>query len=89
MKNSREAIYSFLRLAVKRLGVLMINLELTEWAQQINESGYSHGNKNDQKSNFPEVLKYIIPFIKELILIGVPLMLTLLWIKLVKAIKNR
>ena len=67
----------------------MNNLELTEWAQRINEVGYSHGNKSDQKSNFPEVLKYIIPFIKELILIGAPLMLTLLWIKLVKAIKNR
>lgn len=64
------------------LAVLMISLELTDWAQHINQVGYSHGGEEGGKRNIPQIMRYILPFVKELILIGVPLALTLLWLNL-------
>lgn len=69
------------------MSVLMIDLELTDWAVNINQTGYSHGD-NDAKSNIPKILMYVLPFIKEMILIGVPLFLTLIWIKIGNKIKR-
>ncbi|MCF2949458.1 hypothetical protein L0668_15165 [Paraglaciecola aquimarina] len=72
------------------ISLLFITLEQTSWAEQINLQGYTHGenegstqgNNSGGKPNFPSYLMYILPFVKELILIGVPLLLTLLVTKL-------
>ncbi|WP_341205821.1 hypothetical protein [uncultured Psychrosphaera sp.] len=69
------------------MSILMMGLELTDWAVNINQTGYSHGD-NDTKPNIPPILMYVLPFIKEIILIGVPLFLTLIWIKIVNKIKR-
>ncbi|MGJ8694072.1 MAG: hypothetical protein ACSHW0_16510 [Thalassotalea sp.] len=62
------------------ISALLLTLALTSWAVQINQLGYSHG-ENDGERAIPAVLMYILPFVKELILIGMPLLLTLLWLK--------
>ncbi|XPF93231.1 hypothetical protein ACM9HF_14535 [Colwellia sp. RE-S-Sl-9] len=66
------------------LSVLLVGLEFTGWAEQINQLGYSHGENEGGERNIPAAMMYILPFIKEFVLIGVPLLLTLLWIKLFK-----
>lgn len=64
------------------VSALLVLLEMTDWAVQINKVGYSHGD--GEGKNPPAVLMYILPFIKEIILIGVPMTLSLLIMKLFK-----
>lgn len=66
----------------------MVSLELTDWAKQINQLGFSHGVGEDDKKSIPVAMMYILPFIKEFILIGVPMLLTLLWIKVFRKLKR-
>ena len=70
------------------VSILMITLELTEWAEQINTLGYSHDENDGDKGKIPAGMMYILPFIKEIVLIGIPLLLTLLWIKVFKKFKQ-
>ena len=74
------------------LSALMVLLELTDWAEHINQLGFSHGKGGEgaegEKKNIPAIMMYILPFIKEFILIGVPMLLTLLWIKLFSKVKR-
>ncbi|WP_191602415.1 hypothetical protein [Marinomonas algicola] len=67
------------------LSILMVTLELTPWAEQINHEGYSHGD--EEEPSIPSVMIYILPFVKEIVLIGVPMLLTLVWVTLVRTIK--
>ncbi|WP_375748748.1 hypothetical protein [Vibrio sp. HN007] len=62
------------------VSVLLVGLEMTDWAAQINQQGYSHGD--GEKPDAPTMLMFILPFIKELILIGVPMTLSLLLMKI-------
>lgn len=69
------------------ISLLLISLELTEWAQHVNQTGYSHGDGED-KRNIPVFIMYILPFVKEIVLIGVPLLLTLIYLKIVDNVKR-
>lgn len=70
------------------ISILMVGLELTDWAEQVNQQGFSHGEAEGGERKIPVILMYILPFIKEIILIGVPLLLTLLWIKIFGKFKH-
>lgn len=70
------------------VSLLLVSLELTDWAAQINQQGYTHGAADGKKPNITPVLMYILPFVKELILIGVPMLLTLGIAKLIGLIKG-
>jgi hypothetical protein len=75
------------------VSILLIVLEQTDWAAEINQQGYSHG-KNEggqegEQRNFPSYLMYILPFVKELILIGVPMALVIYIAKLFGWLKQR
>ena len=67
------------------LSIAMIALELTPWAEQINQQGYTHG---DGQRDIAPILVYILPFVKEIILVGVPLIITLLYLKLYALLKS-
>jgi len=67
------------------VSTLLISLELTDWAAQINQQGYSHGSEGE---GIPSVLRYILPFAKELVLIGVPLLLSLLLMKVLRWLRR-
>jgi hypothetical protein len=69
------------------ISALLVLLDTTEWAQQINIEGFSHDAEEGKK--MPLSLMFILPFIKEVILIFVPMFLTLLVIKVFSIIKNR
>lgn len=69
------------------VGWAMIALELTSWAAAINQAGYSHGEEGERK--IPAILMLVLPFVKELVLIGVPLLLTLGWIKWARMLSGR
>jgi hypothetical protein len=69
--------------------ILLVSLELTSWADQINQQGFSHGKGGKDKPDLPAILMYILPFFKELILIGVPLLLTLGLMKVPLLIKRK
>lgn len=71
------------------ISLLLVTLELTDWAAQINQQGYSHGAPEGEQPNIPSFLMYILPFIKELILMGVPMFLTLGIAKLIGLTKRR
>ena len=71
------------------VSLILVTLEQTDWAMQINLQGYSHGSPEGEKPNIATVLKYILPFVKELVLIGVPMLLTLGIAKLFGLIKKR
>lgn len=71
------------------ISVLLIFLELTDWAAQINQQGYSHGGEGGEGNKMPSFLRYILPFVKELVLIGVPMLLTLLVLKLSNITKRK
>lgn len=74
---------SFLILLISAIAsILLISLEFTDWAAQINIEGYSHGEAEGERPNIPTVLMYILPFIKVFVLVTVPMFLTLLIIKL-------
>jgi hypothetical protein len=62
------------------ISIFMIALEMTDWATQINQQGYSHGD--GEPSNPASVLQYILPFVKEMVLIGVPMSLSLFLMRL-------
>ncbi|MCL1046406.1 hypothetical protein L2737_13900 [Shewanella electrodiphila] len=68
------------------VSLLLILLELTPWAEQINLQGYSHGD--GEKRDIPSYMRYILPFVKELILIGVPMLLTVSVMKLYGFLKR-
>lgn len=70
------------------VSALLVTLELTGWAEQINQQGYSHGDGDGGERSIPAALMYILPFVKEFILIGVPMLLTLLWIKVFRKVKT-
>ena len=70
------------------VSLIFVTLERTDWAMQINLQGYSHGSAEGEKPNIAPVLMYILPFVKELILIGVPMLLTLGVAKLAGLIKG-
>lgn len=70
------------------LSLLLVTLELTDWAREINHQGYSHGSPDAGKPNIAPILMYILPFVKEIILIGLPLLLTLGVMKLLGLIKR-
>jgi hypothetical protein len=70
------------------VSALLVSLELTNWADQINEQGYSHGNIDGENSNIPSIMMYALPFVKELILIGIPLFLTLGLMKMPALLKR-
>ena len=70
------------------VSLILVTLERTDWAIQINLQGYSHGSPEGEKPNIAPVLMYILPFVKELILIGVPMLLTLGVAKLAGLIKG-
>jgi len=63
------------------ISLLMISLELTSWAEQLNQQGsLPHGDGHaggKGKGDMPSILRYILPFVKEIVLIGVPLFITL------------
>ncbi|MDO6840497.1 hypothetical protein Q4602_13505 [Paraglaciecola chathamensis] len=67
------------------VSILLISLELTDWAAQINQQGYSHGSEG---KGIPSALRYILPFVKELVLIGVPLLLSLLLMKVLRWLRR-
>lgn len=70
------------------ISLLMVSLELTDWAAQMNLQTEVHGKGEGDKRNMPTALMYILPFVKELILIGVPMLLTLLILTLSKRLKG-
>ncbi len=70
------------------VSLLLVSLELTDWAAQINQQGYSHGAAEGEKPKIASILMYILPFVKELILIGVPMLLALGIAKLLGLIKR-
>lgn len=72
--QSRTAIVLLVSVIIS---LLLVTLELTDWAAQINLAGYSHGSPDGEKPNIAPILMYILPFVKELVLIGVPMLLTL------------
>ncbi|XQW84020.1 hypothetical protein ACOYR1_12830 [Thalassotalea piscium] len=68
---------------------LLVTLDQTGWAEQINLQGYSHGEGDGAERNMPSVLMYILPFVKEIILIGVPMLITVLLAKLFTRVKKK
>ncbi|MCT8985563.1 hypothetical protein [Shewanella phaeophyticola] len=70
------------------VSILLVSLEWTSWAEQINAQGYSHGD-GEGKSKMPSILMYILPFVKELILIGVPMLITVGIAKLIGRFSKR
>ena len=70
------------------ISVLMISLELTSWAEQINQQGNLPHGDGKGKGDMPAILRYILPFVKEIVLIGVPLFITLGLIKLTALLKR-
>lgn len=70
------------------IGILLATLDLTTWAEQINQQGYSHGAGEEGARKIPAIMRYILPFVKEFILIGVPLLITLGWLKISKIVKG-
>ncbi|GIU52589.1 MULTISPECIES: hypothetical protein [Shewanella] len=68
------------------ISLMLILLELTPWAEQINLQGYSHGN--GEKPDIPSYMRFILPFVKELILIGVPMLLTVFVMKFYGFLKS-
>lgn len=77
--QSRTSIVLIVSIVVS---LLLVALELTDWAAQINLAGYTHGSPDGEKPNIAPILMYILPFVKELVLIGVPMLITLGIIKI-------
>jgi SNF family Na+-dependent transporter len=61
------------------ISAAMMMLEMTDFANQINQQGFSHGDGDGPSG--PAALMFILPFVKEIILIGVPMLLALLVMK--------
>ncbi|QIZ77935.1 hypothetical protein [Ferrimonas lipolytica] len=70
------------------ISIAMIALELTPWAEQINLQGYEHGGGKEGKKSMDSALIYILPFVKVLVLTGVPLLITLIVLKVTNTIKR-
>lgn len=70
--KSRSTIIVFISLLV---GLLMIALEQTQFASDINATGYHHGGEGEGRPNIPSAVLFILPFVKALVLIGVPLLI--------------
>lgn len=84
--QSRTLIILFVSVII---AIALVGLEYTDWANKINRVGYNHDEGNSEgKRNIPDYMMYILPFVKELILIGVPLFITLFWLKMANAIRK-
>ena len=68
------------------ISTLIVSLELTSWADQINLQGFSHGGED--KPNIPSILMYILPFVKVIVLVGATLFLTLGLMKVPALLKS-
>lgn len=77
--KSRSTIILFVSVLVS---ILLMTLDQTSWAEQINLQGYTHGEDDGKAQNRLGLLRYILPFVKEMVLIGMPMLLTLLVSKL-------
>tara|TARA_B110000046_G_C12838602_1_gene332600 strand:+ start:19 stop:312 length:294 start_codon:yes stop_codon:yes gene_type:complete len=88
LKQQWQSRTSIVLIVSVLVSLLLVCLELTDWAAQINQQGYTHGAADGEKPKIAPVLMYILPFVKELILIGVPMLLTLGIIKLFGLIKR-
>lgn len=71
------------------LGVFIMTLDQTSWAEHINLQGYSHDGEEGEGRAMPTVLRYILPFVKEFVLIGIPMILTILLTKLVRVFTSK
>ena len=69
------------------LGLLLVQLDLIPWAEQINQQGFSHDGEEGKK--IPSALMYILPFVKEIVLICVPMFVTLFFMKFYATIKGK
>ena len=65
---------------------LLVMLEYTDWAAQINALG--NGHEEGAENDIPIVLMYILPFVKELLFIGIPMVFVLLVLKLSSKFKK-
>ncbi|GHB77421.1 hypothetical protein GCM10008107_28670 [Psychrosphaera saromensis] len=87
LKNSWQSRTFTVLLVSIVVSVLLVTLEQTQWAEQINQQGYSHSGGGDGQRNISTILMYVLPFVKEFILIGIPLGLALLVMKLITGLK--
>ncbi|MBT3135038.1 hypothetical protein KL866_07965 [Alteromonas sp. ALT199] len=69
------------------IGLLMITLEQTQFAQDINAAGYQHGGEG--KPDIPAAILFILPFIKALVLIGVPLLIARLLASILRLVSRK
>lgn len=69
------------------IGLLMIALEQTQFAKDINVAGYQHGGEG--KPDIPAVILFILPFIKALVLIGVPLLIARLLANILRLVSRK
>lgn len=88
LKQQWQSRTSIVLIVSVLVSLLLVSLELTDWAAHINQQGFTHGPADGEKPNIAPVLMYILPFVKELILIGVPMLLTLGIAKLLGLIKR-
>ena len=82
--QSRSAIIVCISLVV---GLLMITLEQTPYASDINAAGYQHGGEG--KPDIPAVVLFILPFVKALVLIGVPLLIARLLANILRLVSRK
>lgn len=69
------------------VGLLMITLEQTQFAHDINAAGYQHGGEG--KPDIPAVVLFILPFVKALVLIGVPLLIARLLANILRLVSRK
>jgi hypothetical protein len=69
------------------VSLLITSVEMTDWAAQINQEGYSHGEEGGAPGA-ASALRYVLPLVKEIILIGVPLGISLLVMNIFGRIKR-
>ncbi|MDO6694249.1 hypothetical protein Q4574_13225 [Aliiglaciecola sp. 3_MG-2023] len=78
--KSRSTIVVGISLLV---GILMIALEQTQFAIDINSAGWHHGGEGEGRPNIPGAVLFILPFVKALALIGVPLLVARLIVNII------
>lgn len=71
------------------LSILLVALDQSEWAAQVNAQGMESGNGGEHhKGNKSAVLMMILPILKVMILTGVPMFLTILLMKILITFKR-
>lgn len=55
------------------VSVLMVMLDQTQWATNINAMEWHHGGEG--KPDIPTIVLFILPFVKAIVLIGLPFLL--------------